>query len=57
MSALHIRAEQLHAEPAADVHAFMAALQPSFNGRIQEPDPCSFVGRAGNDGVELLSDP
>src|SRR4249920_560560 len=36
ISALHIGADQLYAECAADVHAFKTADQPSFNGRMQE---------------------
>jgi hypothetical protein len=41
----------------ADLHAFKTALQPSFNGRIQNTDPRVFVGGAGDDGIELLPDP
>ena len=39
ISALHIRADQLHAEPLADIHAFKTARQSSFNGRIYKTDP------------------
>jgi len=47
--ALHIRADQLHAEPVADVQAFKTAHQPSFNGRMQQTHPCSLRGGAGHD--------
>ena len=57
ISAFHIRADQLHAEPSADVHAFKTALQSSFNGRMQKADPRAFLRRAGDDGVELLPNP
>ena len=57
ISALHVRADQLHAEPVADVQALEAALQSSFDGRMQQADPRALVGCAGDDGVELLADP
>src|SRR5665647_75113 len=57
ISALHIRADQLHAEPVADVQAFKTVLQSSFNGRMQKTDPRAFVRCAGDDGIELLPDP
>ena len=57
MSAFHIRADQLHAEPVADLQAFKTALQPSFNGRLEKADPGAFVRCAGDEGIELLSDP
>jgi hypothetical protein len=34
MSALHIRADGLHAEPVAELHAFQTGLESSFNARI-----------------------
>lgn len=57
ISALHIRADQLHAEPVADVQALKTALQSSFNGRMQKTDPRAFVRCASDHGIELLSDP
>jgi hypothetical protein len=57
ISALHIRANQLHAEPMANVQAFKTALQSSFNRRLQKTDPRAFVRCAGDDGIELLPDP
>ena len=56
ISLLHIRADQLHPEPVADVHAFKTALQSSFNGRMQKTDPRTFVRCTGDDGIELLTD-
>src|SRR2546425_730009 len=51
------RADQPHAEPVADVYAFKAAHQSSFNGRMQKTDPGAFLRGAGNDGIEPLPDP
>ncbi len=55
--ALHIRADQLHAKPVADVHAFKTVLQFSFDWRIQNADPRPMIGGTGDDGIELLPDP
>ena len=57
IATLHIRADQLHAEPLADVHAFITAHQSSFDGRMQKTDPCAFVRSAGDNGIESLPDP
>ena len=56
-AALHIRVDQLHAEPVADVHALKTTHQSSFNGRMQKTDPRAFHRCAGDNGIELLSDP
>ena len=52
ISALDIRADQLHAEPVTYVQAFNPAFQSSFHGRLQQTDPRAFVSRAGDDGIE-----
>ena len=57
ISGLHICADQLHAEPVADLQTFKTALQSSFNGRMQNTDPRAFVRCAGDNGIELLTDP
>jgi len=57
ISALHVRADQLHPEPLADVHAFKAAHQFSFDGRMQQTNPSAFVRSAGNNAIETLADP
>ena len=57
IAAFYIGAEQFHAELVADVHAFKTDLQSSFDGRIEQTDPRSLVGCAGDDGIELFPDP
>ena len=57
ISALDVRANQLHTELPADIRAFKTARQSSFNGRMKDADPCALFGRAGDDGIELLADP
>lgn len=54
---LHISADQLHPDPAADVHAFKTLFQLSFDGRIQDADPCPCIRGAGDECIELLPDP
>ena len=57
ISALHIRADQLHAEPVTDVQALKTAHQPSFNGRLQKTNPRTLVGCAGDESIESFPDP
>jgi hypothetical protein len=56
VSALHIRADELHAKPVANVHALKAAHQSSFNGRMQQTDPRALVRCAGDNGIEPFPD-
>jgi hypothetical protein len=56
-AALHIRVDELHAEPLPDVHAFKATHQPSFNGRMKKTDPRALRRCAGDNGIEPLSHP
>ena len=55
IAAPHIRANQLHAELVAHVHALKTARQYSFNRRMQKTDPRAFHRCAGDDSIELLS--
>lgn len=52
-----MRADQLHAEAVADVQTLEAARQSSFNGRMQKTDPRAFDGCAGDNSIELFSNP
>ena len=56
ISALHVRADQLHTEPVADIHVFKTAHQFSFDGRMQKTNPSALVRSAGDDGIEALAD-
>jgi hypothetical protein len=56
-AALHIRADQSHAEKVADVQTLEAARQSSFNGRMQKTDPRAFDRCAGDNSIELFSNP
>ena len=57
ISALHIRAGQLHVEPVTDIQALKTAHQPSFSGRLQKTDPRTLVGCAGDESIKSFPDP
>jgi len=56
-AALHIRADQLHAELVTHIQALETARQSSFNGRMQKTDPRAFRRCAGDNRIELFSNP
>jgi hypothetical protein len=54
---LHIRVNKLYLEPLTHIDIFKSVEQPAFERRLENPDPCPFVGCACTDGLEPVSDP
>ena len=52
----HVGLEQLDADTVAHIETLEAALQPAFHRRMEEPDPRSLFGSAGDERVERVSD-
>ena len=51
-TALDVGVDQLDSKAVAHVQTLEAALEPAFRRRLEEPDPGSLRGGAGDDGVE-----
>ena len=53
---VHIRVNELYANPVANVNTLKAMHQSSFNGKIKEANPGAFGGGTGDDGIEAVPD-
>ena len=54
-AALDVRADEFDTNVVAHFETLGALHEPAFGRRLEEPDPSALVRRAGDDGVELLS--
>ena len=54
---LNIHGYQLYTKPVPDIHALEPVDELAFNRHRKQPDPGPFLGSAGDNRIELLSDP
>ena len=56
-AALRVRAHEVDADPVAHVESLLAPLDAALHRWVEDANPRTLRRRAGDDTVELLSDP
>ena len=55
-SPIHINMNELYSQLMTDINAFKPAQQSSFDRRLKDTDPCSFIRSACTNGIKLVPD-